>query len=46
VGENVLQEFEVVPALEIQGVEGIGEVIGEKVIINPTFKYGKGNHVD
>lgn len=38
--EGLLHEVEVVPALEINGVEGIGEVKGEKSIFSSTFEHG------
>lgn len=41
VKEEVRHEFEVVPVLEIRDVEGIGEVKGEKAVLNSTLDYGK-----
>ena len=41
--EGLLHEVEVVPAIEIAGVEGIGEVKGEKALFNSTFEHGKGH---
>lgn len=38
--EEVIHKFEVVPVLEIRGVEGIGEVKGETAVVNSTLNYG------
>ncbi len=41
VREGVIHQFEVIPVLVVSGVEGIGEVKGEKSTINSTLDYGK-----
>ena len=40
VREEVLHVFEVVAALKIEDLEGIGEVKGETAVINAEFKTG------
>ena len=39
--EEVTHEVEVLAALVVDGVEGIGEVKGEKAVVNKSLSYGK-----